>query len=236
MRNRLQQLIYAASMTTIFVGYPFFARAACPDGYVQVGETAGGDGGCDIIIHPVCQAVAAPKPAPKPAPAHPVPDLAKDPDAARMGAAQLKIDNDRITMLKKEIALLSDDNPEWAKERDIAMDDLRDDGIGITEEGFNLMVLGLDKLVNGQAKEAVTKAFTEASAKATTGIMAATLQRRSDGTRAGKDHEQSRGAQGNRSISCRRRPASRCRHNASPGRRFSHDCAKRSRPATTSWI
>lgn len=64
MRNRLCRLLFAASFGAGFV-YPLYVRAACPDGYVQVGERREETDDA-IIIHPICQQVA-----PQPAPAQP---------------------------------------------------------------------------------------------------------------------------------------------------------------------
>ena len=59
-----------------------------------------------------------------------VPNLANDPNAARLSAAQLRLVDGRITILKKSIALLNDSNPEWVREPNRVLDDMHEDRVG----------------------------------------------------------------------------------------------------------
>jgi hypothetical protein len=74
-----------------------------------------------------------------------VPNLARDADVARLSAAQLDVVNRRIAGLQRAIVLLSDDNPEWGRERDRLLDETHEDAIGLSFEAFNLVTLGIAK-------------------------------------------------------------------------------------------
>jgi hypothetical protein len=62
MRINAQCLILAAALVTV-AAYAPVARADCPDGYRQVGERQEETADA-IIIHPICQQIAAPTPVP----------------------------------------------------------------------------------------------------------------------------------------------------------------------------
>jgi hypothetical protein len=70
-------------------------------------------------------------------------NLASDPNAARLSAAQLRLVDGRIANLQKVIALLGDSNQEWARERERVLDARREDIRGLSWEGVNLLSLGL---------------------------------------------------------------------------------------------
>jgi ubiquinone biosynthesis protein UbiJ len=75
-----------------------------------------------------------------------VPDLANDPNAARLSATQLRLVDGRIANLQKAIALLGDSNPEWARERKRVLEAMHEDAVGITWEGVNILTIGLTQL------------------------------------------------------------------------------------------
>lgn len=87
-----------------------------------------------------------------------VPNLAIDPNAARLDAAQLHLVDQRIANLKKAIALLGDSNPEWARERDHVLDDMHDTRLEISWETVNLMSLGFAEWAKRMAKTNVADA------------------------------------------------------------------------------
>lgn len=123
---RATALAVAAFLATA----PLARADGCPEGYRQVGEQQEETDDA-IIIHPVCEPVAPT-----------VPNLATDPNAARLSAAQLHLVDGRIANLQKAIALLGDDNPEWARERDRVLDDMREDSQGLAWEFVNLATIG----------------------------------------------------------------------------------------------
>ena len=98
-----------------------------------------------------------------------VPNLANDPNAARLSAPQLRVVDGRIANLHKAIALLGDSNPEWARERTRVLDDMHEDAVGISWECVNLVSLGLTRLAERIAQthlsdmhiNALVKAFKE---------------------------------------------------------------------------
>src|SRR6266705_1500606 len=71
-----------------------------------------------------------------------VPNLATDPNAALLSAAQLRLVDGRIANLQKAIALLGDSNPEWAHERNRVLEDMHEDVVELSWEGVNLVTIG----------------------------------------------------------------------------------------------
>jgi hypothetical protein len=98
-----------------------------------------------------------------------VPNLANDPNAARLSAAQLRLVDGRIANLQRAIALLSDSNPEWARERERLLEAQHEDRVDFSWECVNLVSLGLARLVGqttesrmeGAKIDALLKAFKE---------------------------------------------------------------------------
>lgn len=131
--------------------------ARCPPGSRLTGidEEAHGD---TIVLHPRCHILVHANPV--------VRDLAQDPDAERLSAAQLRVVDRRIANLQKTISLLGDANPEWSKERDHVLDDLREDRAGLAWELVNLISLGLVKGLQVLAHSNLSAAYADALAKA----------------------------------------------------------------------
>lgn len=100
-----------------------------------------------------------------------VPDLAKDPYAACLGAAQLRVVDGRIAGLKKSIALLSDSNPEWNRQRDRLLEDMHESRRGLSMEATNFVTLGMAEWAKHAARvrvsdlERVANALREPLAK-----------------------------------------------------------------------
>lgn len=72
-----------------------------------------------------------------------VPLLSKDPVAARLSEAQLKLVDARIVNLQKAIQLLSASNPEWEKSREALLEHWHEDLRHVGWEATNLVTLGL---------------------------------------------------------------------------------------------
>lgn len=100
-----------------------------------------------------CEAVAAPQA---------MQNLAHDPDAARLGAAQVDVIDRRIAGLQRAITLLSDDNPEWGRERNRLLEDTHEDTVGLYFETFNLVTIGIAKWAQIAAKMHVDEARAQA--------------------------------------------------------------------------
>jgi hypothetical protein len=81
-----------------------------------------------------------------------VPNLASDPNASRLSAAELRLFDGRIATLHKAIALLGDSNPEWARERKRVLDAMHEDAVGVSWEGVNLLSIGLTELAKRTAQ------------------------------------------------------------------------------------
>src|SRR5262249_18058392 len=80
------------------------------------------------------------------------PPAVAHPHAARLSTAQLDLVDRRIANLQRSIALLSDENPEWARERDQVLDDMDEDLTDLSFEGLNLVTLGLARWAKVAAK------------------------------------------------------------------------------------
>lgn len=130
----------------------------CPPGTVKIGEQQNTlpDGTTEIVS--TCQQRAAGRPAAS----HAVPNLAEDPNAARLSAAQLKTVDARIAFLRKEIELLGEANPEWAREREWVSDDMHEAAAGAAWEGVNLLSLGLAELTKILSKARFSALQTKA--------------------------------------------------------------------------
>jgi len=95
-----------------------------------------------------------------------VPNLADDPNAARLSAAQLRLVDGRITLLQKEIALLSESNPEWAIERERLLDDRHEDFKDLSWEGVNLLSLGFARWLDLTTASSMDAARVDALSQA----------------------------------------------------------------------
>jgi hypothetical protein len=95
-----------------------------------------------------------------------VANLANDPNAARLSAAQIKLVDGRIANLQKAIALLGGSNPEWARERQRVLDDMHEDAVALSQEGVNLMTIGLTDLAKLAAESHVSNMYHDALVKA----------------------------------------------------------------------
>lgn len=99
------------------------------------------------------------------------PDLTKDPYAACLGAAQLRVVDGRIAGLTKSIALLSDSNPEWNRQRDRLLEDMHESRRGLSMEATNFVTLGMAEWAKHAARvrvsdlEKVANALREPLAK-----------------------------------------------------------------------
>jgi hypothetical protein len=87
-----------------------------------------------------------------------VPNLANDPNAARLSAAELRLVDGRISNLRKAIALLCESNPEWALERERLLEDTHEDAVDFSLEFVNLLSLGF-----AEASKAVTASHMDAA-------------------------------------------------------------------------
>jgi hypothetical protein len=110
-----------------------------------------------------CEAVAPPQA---------VPNLTRDPDAARLAVAQLDVVDRRIAGLQRAIMLLSDSNPEWGRERDRLLADTHEDTVGLYFETFNLVTIGIAKWTQIAAKMHVDEARMHALVAALEGPLA----------------------------------------------------------------
>jgi hypothetical protein len=141
----------------------------CGDGAVEIGRVADAKGGITLSCRCLNGYTAVGgecKPSP---PRAIVPNLAADPDAARRSAAQLRLVDDRIASLKKAIDQLGDSNPEWARERERALDDSNEAAVSASIEGVNLLTLGFAEYmksmqgarVEAARMSALAQTFTE---------------------------------------------------------------------------
>lgn len=84
-------------------------------------------------------------------------NLAPDNSAACLSAAQVRVIDRRVEGIKKALAVLSDSNPEWARERDRLLDEMFDTGKGVAIDGTFLAARGLSVWRARAAKVEVDK-------------------------------------------------------------------------------
>ncbi len=75
------------------------------------------------------------------------------------------VDN-RIANLQKALALLGDDNPEWARERDRVLEDMHENAVDVSMEVVNLLSLGFAELFKFATASQMDAAEIDALSKA----------------------------------------------------------------------